>query len=76
MASKNSENEPPKINHEALVQDEMIMKQKEAIEKEIQASHSLVSGPENIQALEKQFANDATFLQNAVKLQKNYKFLR
>lgn len=61
---------------EALAQDEMIMKQKEAIEKEIQASHQLVGDVEDVKLLETQFANDATFLKNAIQLQGNYLSLR
>ena len=60
----------------AMVQDEMILKQKEAIEKEIQASHKLVGDVEDVSVLETQFANDAIFLKNAVQLQKNHKSLR
>jgi len=35
-------------------QDEMILKQKEAIEKEIQASHKLVNDVEEVKVLETQ----------------------
>ena len=50
-------------------QDEMILKQKEAIEKEIQASHKLVNDVEEVKVLETQFCNDPTFLKNAIQLQ-------
>ena len=50
-------------------QDEMILKQKEAIEKEIQASHKLVNEIEEVKVLETQFCNDPTFLKNAIQLQ-------
>ena len=50
-------------------QDEMILKQKEAIEKEIQASHKLVNEVEEVKVLETQFCNDPTFLKNAIQLQ-------
>ena len=59
-----------------VVQDEMIQKQKEAIEKEIQAEHKLIGDVEDVSALENQFANDPVFLKNATQLQKNHKALR
>ena len=62
--------------NDALAHDEMITKQKEAIEKEIQACHKLVGDVEDIQVLEAQFANDPTFLKNAVQLQTKYSSLR
>ena len=57
---------------EVKVQDEMILKQKEAIEKEIQASHKLVNVMEAVKVLETQFCNDPTFLKNAIQLQVCY----
>jgi len=57
-------------------QDEMILKQKEAIEKEIQASHKLVNEIEEVKVLETQFCNDPTFLKNAIQLQGKYVSLR
>ena len=54
---------------EAQVQNDMILKQKEAIEKEIQASHQLIDVIEEVKVLETQFCNDPTFLKNAVQLQ-------
>ena len=62
--------------NEAIAHDEMVTKQKEAIEKEIQASHKLVGDLEGIKVLEQQFANDNTFLKNAVQLQSKYSSLR
>ena len=59
-----------------VVQDEMIQKQKEAIEKEIQAEHKLIGDVEDVSVLENQFANDPVFLKNATQLQKNHKALR
>ena len=70
MATENS-------NPESVVNDDaLILKQKEAIEKEIQASHKLVGDVEDVKVLEIQFANDATFLKNAVQLQGKYLSLR
>ena len=54
---------------EAQVQNDMILKQKEAIEKEIQASHQLIDVIEEVKVLETQFCNDPTFLKNAIQLQ-------
>ena len=54
---------------EAQVQNDMILKQKEAIEKEIQASHQLIDVIEEVKGLETQFCNDPTFLKNAIQLQ-------
>ena len=51
---------------EAQVQNDMILKQKEAIEKEIQASHQLIDVIEEVKVLETQFCNDPTFLKNAM----------
>lgn len=56
--------------------DDLILKQKEAIEAEIQASHKLVGHLEKIEILEQQFANDSTFLKNARQLQTKYVNLR
>ena len=63
-----SESEAKSMN-DAIAHDEMINKQKEAIEKEIQASHKLVGDDEDIKVLEQQFSNDPTFLKNAIQLQ-------
>jgi ubiquitin thioesterase protein OTUB1 len=60
----------------AVANDDMIIKQKEAIEKEIQESHKLVGNVEDITALETQFAADPTFLTNARQLQLKYASLR
>jgi ubiquitin thioesterase protein OTUB1 len=61
---------------EAQVQNDMILKQKEAIEKEIQASHQLIDVIEEVKVLETQFCNDPTFLKNAIQLQEKYVSLR
>ena len=70
-----SESEAKSMN-DAMAHDEMINKQKEAIEKEIQASHKLVGDDEDIKVLEQQFSNDPTFLKNAIQLQSKYSSLR
>lgn len=62
--------------NEAADTDRLTMKQKDAIEKEIQASHKLVDVVEDVKVLETQFANDATFLKNAIQLQTKYVSLR
>ena len=62
--------------NDGVVDDQMILKQKEAIEKEIQAEHKLVGDVEDVAVLENQFANDPVFLKNAKQLQKNHKSLR
>jgi hypothetical protein len=54
---------------EVQIQNDMISKQKEAIEKEIQASHQLIGVNEEVKVLETQFCNDPTFLKNAIQLQ-------
>jgi len=70
-----SESEAKSMN-DAMAHDEMINKQREAIEKEIQASHKLVGDNEDIKVLEQQFSNDPTFLKNAIQLQSKYSSLR
>lgn len=57
-------------------QDEMILKQKEAIDKEIQAAHKLVNDLEDVKVLETQFAADQIYLKNALQLQSKYDKLR
>ena len=54
---------------ETQVLNDMILKQEETIEKEIQASHQLIDVIEEVKVLETQFCNDPTFLNNAIKLQ-------
>lgn len=54
---------------EAQIQNDMVLKQKEAIEKEIQATHQLLDVIEEVKVLETQFCNDPTFLKNAIQLQ-------
>ena len=54
---------------EAQVLNDMILKQEETIEKEIQASHQLIDVIEEVKVLETQFCNDHTFLNNAIQLQ-------
>ena len=61
---------------EAQIQNDMVLKQKEAIEKEIQATHQLIDVIEEVKVLETQFCNDPTFLKNAIQLQEKYVSLR
>ncbi len=57
-------------------QDHLIMKQKEALEKEIADSIALVGEMEDIVALEKDFANDQVYLRKAKALSGKYCALR
>ena len=54
---------------EDKILNDMILKQEEEIEKEIQASNQLIDVIEEVKVLETQFCNDPTFLKNAIKLQ-------
>ena len=54
---------------EDKILNDMILKQEEEIEKEIQASHQFIDVIEEVKVLETQFCNDPTFLKNAIQLQ-------